>query len=241
MGLHETPEKRVGLILPSVNVMMEPEFNRIVPRHINFYAVRVLLTETTPEALVEMEKDLERQALLISSVKPIAVAYACTSGSFIQGVEWDEEIKKKIQSITGCPAVTTSSAMLQAIKALGISKLGVVTPYIDRINVEEKKFFETNGIEVTDIKGLQITDAEILHSQTPETFCEMIRKMDCPEINGFFISCTDVRGLEIVEQLEEELGKPVTTSSQATLWAILKMIDHHEPINGYGKLLRELL
>ena len=182
MALHEAPERRIGLILPSVNVMMEPEFNRIAPRNINFYAARVLLTETTPEALMEMEKDLERQALMIESVKPIAVAYACTSGSFIGGPDWDNEIKAKIKSIAGCPAVTTSSAMLDAVNALGIKNLGVVTPYIDRINVEEKKFFESNGIPVGAIMGLQITDAEILHAQTPETIMEMVRKIDSSEI-----------------------------------------------------------
>ena len=228
------------MILPSVNVYLEPEINKIAPDKYSFHATRVLLTQTTPEALVKMEEDLEHACHLIASVFPEAVAYACTSGSFIKGLAWDQEITKKIEKIVGCPAVTTSSAMLGALKEVGITSVAVATPYIDRINNEEKKFLEDNGFKVSAIKGLQITDAEILHSQTPDTIYDLTTSMDSDEVDGFFISCTDFRGLEVVEWIEKKFKKPVVTSSQATIWALMKLVGYKGSITGYGRLLENI-
>src|SRR5690606_2433111 len=105
---------------------------------------------------------------LIASVKPNVVAYACTSGSFIKGLEWDNKIIKKIITVTSCPAISASSASLEALRNLNIKKIAIFTPYINKINVKEKNYFENNGFKVLDIEGMHITDAEKLHSQTPE-------------------------------------------------------------------------
>ena len=231
---------RIGLILPSVNVFIEPELNRIAPKNFTFHATRVLLTETTPEALIQMESDLDYACRLTASIVPEAVAYACTSGSFIKGLEWDKQIIEKIEQLVGCPAITTSSVMIRALKALSIKSVAVATPYIDRVNEKEKKFLENNGFNVPAIRGLQITDAEILHAQTADTIYEMVVSMDSKEVDGFFISCTDFRGLEVVDRLEKKLKKPVVTSNQATLWGLFKIVNYKEKIKGYGRLLEEV-
>jgi len=56
--------------------------------------------------------------------------------------------------------------------------------------------------------------------------------------DGVFISCTNFRNIEIIENLERDLSKPVVTSIQATVWAALRKVGIHESIGGYGKLLR---
>jgi maleate isomerase len=230
--------RRIGIILPSVNVLMEPEYYKLGIKGIHFHATRVMLTETTPEALKRMEKDLDYAIELISSVKPDVVAYACTSGSFIGGLKWDNDIIKKIQDSLGCPAVTTSSAMIDALKQLNIKRPAVITPYIDTINEMEKKFLEANGFNVVNIKGMQIIDAEELHSKTPDEIYEFALNADRAEADGMFISCTDFRGMEIAEKLEKQLNKPVVTSNQATLWWLLKTLDIKCRIEGQGTLLQ---
>lgn len=230
--------KRVGIILPSVNVLMEPEYYKLGIKGIHFHTTRVMLTETTPEALKKMEEDLDYAIKLISSVKPHVVAYACTSGSFIGGLDWDKGIIKKIQDSLGCPAITTSSAMIDALKHLKIKRPVVVTPYIDEINKMEKKFLVENGFDVVNIMGMQIIDADILHAQTPEQIYEFALKADRPDADGMFISCTDFRGMEVAEKLEKQLGKPVVTSNQVTLWWILEALDIKCRIEGKGTLLQ---
>lgn len=230
---------RVGLILPSVNIHMEPEFYSLrgVLPDINYYSTRVLLTDTTEETLVEMEKGLEHAANLIATVYPQAVIYACTSGSFIKGAAWDEMIMEKVSGICGCPAITASRAMINAILAMGLRKLTLVTPYTDNINEHEKDFIESMGIQVTAMRGLNIVDAETLRTQTAEQIRELVLTTDVPESDGVFISCTNMEGLFIAEYLEKELGKPVLSSNLVCLWNLLRLLGKTELILGLGTLL----
>ena len=229
---------RIGLILPSANITMEPQFYEIGLRDISFHASRVPLGLTTPEALLKMTEGLDDACRLIADVNPDVVAYACTSGTFIKGLDWERSLVKRIEKIVGCPAITTSSAMVGALTTLGVTSVAVATPYIDSVNREEKKFLEENGLRVPVIKGLQIIEAEPLRTTTSETIYELTAGLNSTEVDGFFISCTNLRSMEVIERLEEDLGKPVTSSTQATLWAVLRKIHYPDKISGYGRLLR---
>lgn len=232
-------KRRVGLILPSVNIHMEPEFNRLrdVLPDIDYFATRVFLTDTTEEALVDMERGLESAAGLIETVTPEAVIYACTSGSFIKGAEWDAQIMEKITRICHCPSVTASRAMVNALRAMKIERMTLVTPYTDDINRQEKKFIEQMGVRVVAMEGLQIVDAETLRTQTEEQMMDLAIRADVPESQAVFISCTNVEGMYIAERLEDKLGKPVLSSNSVCLWNLLKLLDYNAPIAGCGRLL----
>ncbi len=231
--------KKVGLILPSVNCIIEPEFYAVAPQGISFHSTRVLLTETTPEALVRMEEGLDQAARLLATANPHAVVYACTSGSFVKGLGWDRTIVEKLQSIVGCPAVTTSTAMVEALRALSIRRVALATPYLDVVNEREVQFLRGSGFDVVSWRGLGLSGPAI-REQSPERVYELAKKVDTPQADGLFISCTDFRAMEVIEALEAELKKPVLSSNQVTLWGLLKILNHHGGIRGYGRLLDAL-
>lgn len=230
---------KAGVILPSVNCIMEPELYHVAPAGISFHTTRVFLEKTTPEALIKMEEDLDYAARLMATVSPRAVIYACTSGSFIKGLGWDQVIIDKLESMVGCPATTTSTAMVQALKALGIRRLAVATPYLDSVNEREEDFLNKTGFEVVSCQGLGLSGPAI-REVAPETVYELVKKVDRPEADGIFISCTDFRAMEVIGALEEELGKPITSSNQVSLWSLLKILEHPGGIQGYGRLLAEM-
>ena len=74
----------------------------------------------------------------------------------------------------------------------------------------------------------------------PGQIYRMIRAVDRPDADAVFISCTDFRGVETIRALEQDLGKPVFTSNQVTLWAMLRLAGVKLPIHGYGQLLEKL-
>ena len=230
---------KVGLILPSVNCIIEPEFYAVAPRGVSFHSTRVLLTETTPEALIRMEEDLDQAARLIETINPHAVVYACTSGSFVKGLGWDRLIVDKLQSIAGCPAITTSTAMVEALRALGIRKVALATPYLDVVNEREVEFLQKSGFEVVRCRGLGLSGRTI-REQPPEKVYELAKSVDVSEADGLFISCTDFRAIEVIDLLETELRKPVLSSNQVTLWALLKILNRPDLVKGYGRLLAEM-
>ena len=232
-------QTKIGLILPSVNCITEPEYYHVAPEGISFHSARVFLMETTPTGLMKMEEDLASACRLMATVSPHAVAYCCTSGSLIRGLGYDKELIDRIRPLVGCPVITMSTAMVEGLRAMGIRRVTVATPYLDIVNEREEDFLNQSGFEVVACQGLQKSGPAV-REQTPEQVYNLVMSIDTPQSDGVFISCADFRAMEVIETLEEGLGKPVVSSNQSTLWALLKMVGYPGNVLGYGRLLAEM-
>lgn len=241
---------RVGLLIPSVNATMEPEFNRFLPEGISVYTARMMIDELTLKGLFKMEEEIGRAAKQVKGVGPDLIIFGCTSGSLIKGSTHNEEIIRLIEDLTGIPAITTSQAVLTCLNQLGIRKVAVATPYIDAINQKEKAFLEENEIEVLKIQGLGFSHYEAcfplsrrpvshIALQEPYVAYKLALEVWVPEADGIFISCTNFRTFEIIEKLENTTNKPVVTSNQATLALALQKLNLWEPIPQLGRLFSE--
>ncbi len=230
---------KLGIIVPSSNTTMEIEFNRMKPRNASIHTARMRLRKVTAESLAEMEKEAINEAIKLADAKVDIIAYGCTTGSLIKGAKHASEIEEKIKEKTGIPAVATANSILRALKVLNAKKIVIATPYIEELNVLEKRFLEENGFEVIRIIGLGIKDNVKIGSLKPEVAYNLALKAYYPNVDAIFISCTNFRTIEIVEKLENKIGKPVISSNTATLWNMLRFVGYNEPINGYGKLLRK--
>lgn len=227
---------RVGLIVPSVNAVLEPDLARLALDGITFHATRVMLRETTPEGLREMNKGAEAAVELIASVTPDVVAYACTSGTFIDGEAALSRQLDRFEQIAGCPVVATSRCIVEAVAALGIKKLTLVTPYLDVVNEAERAYLTSHGIDVVAMQGLGLS-GKAIREVAPAAIADFIRRSDVPHSDGIFVSCTDFRALEVAGALEAELGKPVLTSNQVTLWGVFRALGVAPALGAYGRLL----
>ncbi len=213
---------RIGLIVPSLNVTIEPEFNAYAPTGVSVHATRLFLPRGDKEHLIQMSEDTEAACDLLATARVNVIAYACTTGSLIEGLPWEKSLAKRMESRIRVPAVTTASAVIDALNKLHISKVAVGTPYIEEVNMAEKKFLEENGIEVTRISGLGHLEGEALHKEPPETAFKLAMKVDSGNAEGIFLSCTDLKTFPILGSIEKSLGKPVVSSNSATLWKCLE-------------------
>ena len=128
----------------------------------------------------------------------------------------------------------------RAIKELDIKKISLATPYIEELNRKEKEFLEANGIKVLKMVGLGIRENIKIGRVKPETVYNLALKANIKNSDGLLISCTNLRTIEVIERLEEELKKPVISSNTATLWNMLKKVNYRKKISGYGTLLSKL-
>ncbi|MFH1003353.1 MAG: maleate cis-trans isomerase [Chloroflexota bacterium] len=230
---------RIGLIVPSCNTTTEVEFNALTPDDISVHAARMLLTHGTIEQLARMSEDTERAAELIATTDPAVVAFACTTGSLFGGMGWDEKLIKRIERIVKVPTTTTATAVIRAFRELGITKVSVGTPYNKELNQVEIDFFEGSGIEVLDIKGLDLNMDQM--RQIPlEGYAALAREVDKPEAQAVFLSCTSLKAVPIIDPLEKELGKYVFSSNVATFWDVMRRLGIKEPIRGRGRLLASI-
>ncbi len=228
---------KIGLLVPSLNNTIEPEFNRMVPNGVAVYATRLWFNRGLPEDMARLSEGLDDAVDFLNTADVTGVVYACTSGSLIKGLGSDQEIIDRIEKKTSAVATTTATAAIDAFKQMGIQCLSVATPYIDEVNAAEKAFFEGHGIRVTNIEGLKFTRGADLHLLSPEKAYDFARKVDRSDADCLFISCTDFATISILDELETDLKKPVISSNTASLWSILRKMGVHSRIEGYGSLL----
>jgi maleate isomerase len=227
---------RIGLLLPSSNTTMEPDLYSMAPKDVTVHTARMMLREVTPEGLEEMAGEATRAAQLLKTANVDILAYGCTSGSLIRGVEWEKSLKRRLEETAGVPAITTAGAVVEGLRTLGAERVSVFTPYTDAVNMHEKSFLEAHGYRVDTMRGLGLTDNQMIGGVSGERLESFIAP--APGSDAVFVSCTNLPVVHLIEKLEERHRLPFVTSNQATMWAALRVLGEGG-VGGYGALLGE--
>ena len=232
---------RLGVIVPSVNTVVEPWFSRMCPPGVTVHAARMFLdSNLTREALVRMDRE---EGLLgvkqIMSCKPAAVAYCCTASSIVQGLEYDGRLNHELQHAAGVPAFTATTAIIEALNALGARRIAVCSPYTKAIDDAEHDFFSAAGFEILGSAHLGIADSFKLADPTADEIYALWQQSWREGADASLITCLNMNSQDVVARIERESGKPVVTSTQATLWKLLRAAGIGDAIDGYGRLLSD--
>ena len=231
---------RIGLMVPSSNTTVEPEFYRALPRDVTLHTARLYLTRIAPEAILKMVEDMETQAKLLASADVDVIVLGATAPSFLNGLGYDRELIRKIETATGRKATTTTTALVEAIRHFGAKRVVLGSAYDDKVNGIAKAFLEASGVEVSGMKGLALVDNLVVGRLAHDTAYDLALEIDRPDAEAIVLSCTNWQTMDAIERIERETGKPVVSTTQASIWAALRTIGWTEPVAGYGRLLREL-
>ena len=129
------------------------------------------------------------------------------------------------------------TAAIAAIKKLNVHELGLVTPYREELNEQLAQHFEKEGIKVTAMVSFNNEDDNIVGRISCESIEKACQKIGS-QVDGVFVSCTNMRILEKIHNLEETLGIPVTSSNHAMAWHLLQLVDMNVPNENWGTLFR---
>jgi maleate isomerase len=236
---------RIGVIQPSDGVL-DAEFWRLAPPGVSVLLTRsrasvdfgLHLSASERQQLMAESPDLEACARTFRWINAACVAYACTSASFSRGPGYDAEIIGRIREAARCPAATTTTTgAVTALRALGIRRLAVAAPYRDDSCARLRRFFEGAGFEIVNLANLGLDTLEI-GAVPPEEVYALGHRVMVPEADGLFIACTNFRGVEVIEPLEHDFGKPVVSANQATIWHALQVAGIAAQLEGVGRLYR---
>ena len=125
---------RIGLISPMPGENIEHAFHIYAPEGVSFSSMKMPFPGPTPEGLAILTDQLESTAAKYKGQNLDLIVFGCTSGSFIKGIGWDQECIKRIEKASGSPGLTTSTAVMEALNALGAKSVAVLTPYPDATN-----------------------------------------------------------------------------------------------------------
>jgi len=223
-------DKRIGLVIPSLNVVVEDDLRRELPADVGFHITRLRLRKTggrvTQAALLEAGKEAVERSTLLSDAGMDAIAFNCTGASLSDGSEGARRLKDEIATATGTPSTTTILAVTRALRASGLRRIVHVCPFTAEFGADEAAFLRAEGFELAASRGLDFTDARLAARLSPGELCDIATRLDQPQADGLFLACANVRAMEAARDLQRRLRKPVVTSNQAVIWELLAMIGH---------------
>jgi maleate isomerase len=223
---------------------MERELPHYLPAGIAISHNR--LSRSTPDitkaSLTEMITSLEQASrdLAMAWPQPEIIIFGCTSGSFVGGPGREDEHAENITRYTGIPACTTSGAVIRALKSLNARRVYLVTPYIDAVNAHEIAFLEHRGCEVVACDAFNCLDTRDIAKIASERVTELVlaHAATARASDAVFISCTNLLTMDQIDFLEHELGVPVLSSNQCSLWAALRHMNVDAAATAPGRLFK---
>ena len=232
---------QIGLICPSTNTSIEPEFHMLAPEGVAVHVARAFQEGPQEPALYrQIAENVELASRDLGSARVDVIAFGCTSCTYFVPAD---EIRQTMTRMSGAPAVLTADAVVEALKSVGARRIALATPRTDFVNRRETEWLEEQGFEVVSVQGLQMGETALERANIgrvpPEVAFRLGTAVDRPDADAVFISCTNLPSLPVIARLEQELGKPVITSNQATFWRALRMMGSKVKIAGFGKLLEE--
>ncbi|MER9625518.1 aspartate/glutamate racemase family protein [Mesorhizobium sp. M0222] len=239
---HVTPDfgkiwkVRIGMVDLASGLTGEEEMHRILPEDVLLLTTRVLNSDVISlSTLSAMQDDLARSVGTITPEEPLdVVIYCCTSGTIAIG---ESKLQSLIHSVRPSVACTNPfSAATAALRHIGASRIALLAPYTLEVTSYMRQAFRAKGFEIPyattfglerDAEICQVSHADILASARAQ------RRDDA---DALFISCTGLRVVGLIEQIEQELKIPVITSNQAMAWHALRLAGYDQNLPGYGML-----
>ena len=235
-GRHDRAQ--LGFILMSTDLASEQDVFDMAPPGVGIHITRLKTEDfTTRETLARhIEYMADAASRLQPDMKPEVISYGCTSGSIVNGEQavFDQIVKGAPWARPMCIV----TGVVDALRALGVQKLVVGTPYLDEINTVEAEFLVQKGFDILDIQGLNLSTGIEFGQVTPAYWKEFAAQIDQPEADAVFLSCGGIRALEVAEEIEQIIGKPVITSNQAQFWSCLRRAGIQDKLTGFGRLFQ---
>ncbi len=237
---HVEKKQRVGLLVPSSNSTQEPEFAQMLPASVSLHVTRLSLASVDPDSTLNVVADLDKESRKLADADFDMIVLAATAPSTRMGKGYDAQLIKRMEEASGKRATTAATAMLEAFAALDIGRVALAAPWAAQTNAAVAAFLQAHGIEVVSQVAMEVTRNNDIGRLSPQTAFEHGLKADRDDADAIFLACGNWWTASIVERLEAATGKPVLTTNNMAIWAVLRTLGGHAGVPGFGSLLREM-
>jgi len=232
-----TTNPKIGVITLSTDFTIEQDFRRLCQNiNVDIYVNRIPFEN--PLNHKNYLKMLDHLSDIANNILPgkklDAIAYGCTSGTVAIG---DKRIADEIhKSKSGIYVSTPITAAIKTFALLKIKKIAVLTPYPKQVNKTIFDYLIKNNLKITSFSSFNLEYDSDIAQVDPKYLIETIDKIDHKGADAVFISCTALRAVEVLDQIEKKISKYVISSNQAIIWDCLRSVSINNNISGYGKL-----
>ena len=219
---------RIGMLTPSSNSVVEPWCYKIIGSidnvSVHFGRVEVLWIDDKEASISQFyDENMIKGFDLLSHVKPMVIGWNGTSASWL-GLERDRVLIDVIKKRTGCRVVTSTLSIVEALTALNISKIGLVTPYVDSIQKKIINNFELEQLECVSERHFNMTDNFSFGEISESKISNATEGVISEGAEAVIILCTNLAGAGIISTLEKRTGVPILDSVVLTIWGAFRSI-----------------
>ncbi len=214
---------RVGLIIPSSNRMVEQEMVRFFPADVVPHVTRLRMTGANRKTIGDLLPEVEAAAAALADAKCDVIVFHCTANSMSEGADGETRLLEALIRAGAPRAATTSTAIISALQALRAVSISLVTPYSHTVTEHETHFLEERGFRVPYAKGWALAGSDAYCATMPSIWFERMVAAQC-DADAYFLSCANVQGIGIIDEVERQLGRPMITSNQAVIFDSLRQI-----------------
>lgn len=229
----------IGLIVLSTDETLEPELRTLTTEPAtSLYHSRIAFDPVvTKDTLALMEAQLPASLALFSKhIAFNAIGYGCTSGATVIGSARIAQIVQEY--FPGVKVTDPINAVIAACKELGVSRMGLLTPYSLDVSAAMQALLEEHGIQITSFATFNETQDHRVARISESAILDGMLQLGNSDCEVVFASCTSLRCFGVIEQAEKALGKPVISSNSAFAWHLHKLAGVENPASGPGQLFR---
>ena len=237
---------KFGVIVPSTNTIVEPEFHQMSPTGVTCHSARFLI----PNMALNSDADFETlvghiKANLddaIDGVTPAAVDHVIvgiSAESFWDGIDGAQAVQERLEARAGCAVTLGSAAARTALEAVGAKRIAILTPYWPVADARVKDYFEQCGFEVVRQIGLKANSPVNIAEQSEVILRNALRELNGPDVDAIIQCGTNLYMARLAAEAERWLGKPVIAINTALFWRALRDMGIDDKIEGFGCLLAD--
>ena len=239
---------KLGVLAPSTNTTVQPEFDAMRPRGITNHHSRLVIPDTRvtdDRSFLRMMGNI-RAALLpaldaVLTCHPDYVVLGMSSETFWDGLEGSSRLKRKLERKAKVGIAMGSDACRAALAACGrsVKRLGIITPYMPAGDRQVLRFFTDCGYEVVNLLGLKCRSPVLIAHVTPARLRDAIRRVNRGKVDAIVQVGTNLAMAAMAASAERSLGKPVIAINTATYWYALRQYGIRDKVKGFGSLLSD--
>jgi maleate isomerase len=239
---------KFGVLAPSTNTSVQPEFDAMRPWGVTNHHSRLIIPDTrvTDDASFLTMMQNIRGALFpaldaVLSCRPDYVVLGMSAETFWDGLAGARALQRKLEKAAPCGVATGSDACRAALRAYGrgIRRLGIITPYMPAGDRQVRRFFTDCGYEVVSLLGLKCRSPALIAHESQKTLRDAIVKVNRGKVDAIVQVGTNLAMAQVAAMAEFWLDKPVIAINAATYWYALRQYGIRDKVHGWGSLLAE--
>lgn len=236
---------KFGVVAPSTNTSVQPEFDDMRPVGVTNHFSRIVI----PDDPVHSDEDFNELVMRIrgETMNAIDAVKTCSPDAIIMGMSaetfWDgkdraDTLKAQVEERAGMPVTLGSDACQAALKCFGnVKRIAVITPYMPIGDEQVRTFFTDCGYEVVTVKGLKCKSPMLIAHETEQTLRDALIEVNDPSVEAIIQAGTNLAMARVGAMAEFWLDKPVLAINTATYWHALRSNGIHDKVQGFGSLL----